>query len=110
MVASIEETAAETGIINVPRVEDVDELPDELLSRISFVYGPNPVLACLEKIGIVEKKKLYEDRLVTEETLEILESLFLGRRRALYQYVVLCDYPQWTTYLRSDLMWQPYDE
>jgi len=89
----------EGGMIQVPLVIGEDNLPEELYIGQQFVHSSDPVLNCISKLGIVEKEPLYEDRLITEETLEILENVVFHRVRVLYLYTVLTEYPQWTSYL-----------
>jgi len=92
------ETRDETGYIRVPAVELADDLPGELSEGTSFRYRSDPVLSLLEKMHIVRKTPLYEERLLSDETLEILHGVMTSKIRPVYLYECLQSYAPWTSY------------
>jgi len=94
----LKDEADRSGVIRLPATEARDDLPEVLVEGHTFRHEGNPVLSVLRNIGVVRSEVLYEDRLITEETLELLDSILLGQRHRLYQFTVLEDYPAWTSY------------
>jgi hypothetical protein len=98
----LKERSWEGTIVNLPRVEESDELPGMLFEGLSFVYRSDRILDVLVKIGKVEKIALFEDRLCDPDVLLELETHIFWKRSALYRYNVLEECPQWETYRSLD--------
>lgn len=99
-----ERGVAETGVVTVPVMEMTSALPDRLTVGVEFRYKGDRVLALIEKLGYVRKEVEVEDRLLTEETLRILEDLAFRKRVPVYKYVVLEEYRPWETYVASGMV------
>jgi len=87
-----------TGIINLPVVVGEDELPMAFTRGVSFIHRAEKVVNVLVKIGKVRCEGLFEDRMITDETLAILDDILLGKRTRLYRYTVVEDCDQWYSY------------
>jgi len=94
-----EKELADSGTFFLPRFTDRDPLPAVLEAGFSFNYGGDRVLSVLEKCGVVQKVVEREERLATEETLELLDLYLTGEIRPVYTYYVLEDYPPWSSYV-----------
>jgi hypothetical protein len=86
------------GTIRIPKFEEEDDLPRILAEGLVFVHRSDRVLSLLSKLGVVEKRSLYEDRLATEESLERYFDFLDGNLKPLYEYQVLSDYDPWSSY------------
>jgi len=87
-----------SGLIQLPRLDGADDLPSVLEEGCIFHYRGNKVLALLEKIGVVSKQVVYQERMITEETLELLDMYLQGSIRPVYTYQVLESYEPWSSY------------
>jgi hypothetical protein len=88
----------EQGTFRLPRLEGADELPAVLEAGMTFRYRGEKVLSLLDRLGILTKKVEYEDRLVTEETIELMDLFLSGMLRPIYTYYVHVDYLPWSSY------------
>lgn len=87
------------GTIRIPRFEAEDQIPRELTEGSIFVFRSDRVLSLLDKVGVVTKRMLIEERLVTAETIERYFDYIDGNLKPLYEYQVLRDYSPWHTYV-----------
>jgi hypothetical protein len=97
----------ETGYLRLPVEAPTEVMPDKMIQGDVFVGIGRRIYGLLENIGIIEKRALYEDRLVTDDSVERLSDFMLGRRKAAYEYTVLSSYGPWTSYvdgIRSGLI------
>jgi len=90
--------ADRSGLLSLPVVEAPDQIPDVLDIGVTFVAKADKGLTLLQKIGVVRMEALYEDRLISDESLDILDNVMSGKIPRLYRYVGLVDYPPWTTF------------
>jgi len=68
----------------------------------SFRRRGDRLLGLLEKLGILRKRPLVEDRLMCEETERILDDMVTGRVRPLFEYFVCKSYEPWhSVYVRN---------
>jgi len=65
---------------------------------VSFIHRAEKVANVLVKIGEVRCEGLFEDRMITDETLAILDDILLGKRTRLYRYTVTEGCDQWHSY------------
>jgi len=101
--------AVETGYVRVPVVAEEDEVPAELIEGESFISRGDRLLGVLEKLGVLVKRPLIEDRLLSDETLEILSDMMTGRVRAVFEYHVCKTYEPWRSiYTRNYMKAQMY--
>jgi hypothetical protein len=91
----------EPGTITVPLLGDLDDLPYELTAGMTFRHRSNQGLGVLSKIGVVDKKVLFEERLIGPDSIALYESFLIGDLPPVYEYHVLQDYPQWDSYITS---------
>jgi hypothetical protein len=91
------------GTIRIPRFDESDQIPRRLEEGHIFVFRSDRVLSLLDKVGVVQKRLLVEERLVSEETLERYFDYIDGNLQSLYEYQVLSDYSPWSSYV--DLMY-----
>jgi len=94
----------ETGYITVPKVEEEDDLPEELEEGITFVHRSDRVLGLLEKINVLRKRPLYEERLFSDETLRILDDIMTGHAHILFEYYVCERYDPWRSLYNRNYM------
>lgn len=94
-----ENTTILEGTIRIPRFEMSDEIPRQLLEGMSFVFRSDRILSLLDKVGVVTKRLLVEDRLVSEETLDTYFAFLDGSLKPLYEYQVVSDYSPWSSYV-----------
>jgi hypothetical protein len=92
-----------SGVFLLPRFSNCDDLPEELHVGDTFNYGPDRVLSLLDKCGVVQKSVEREERLATDETIELLHLYLLGSIKPVYTYFVLEDYEPWTSYYHWSL-------
>jgi hypothetical protein len=76
------------AIILLPREVDEDEMgiPESPAPGDSFAWRGSKILGTLEMLGNLEKKKIYDEVLVTEDEYERVVRLVNGRSRPLYRY------------------------
>jgi len=87
----------ETIFVSVPEVVGSQNLPDEFYVGCSFKSTGSRLLGLMEKIGVVSKESRYEDWLLTEDIVDILDQLIKKEIRQVYTYVVLQDYDPWAS-------------
>jgi len=71
---------------------------DSFTRGVSFIQRAEKVVNVLVKIGKVRCGGLFEDRMITDETLGILDAILLRKRTRLYRYTVVEDRDQWYSY------------
>jgi len=94
----------ETGYVTVPQVEGEDDVPEELEEGLTFVHRSDRVLGILEKINVLRKRPLYEERLLSDETLQILDEVMIGRSHVLFEYYVCERYDPWRSVYNRNYM------
>jgi len=88
----------EQGTMRLPVFHSSDELPPALEMGMTFRFRADRVLSLLAKIGVVSRQIEYEDRLVTDETLELMDLYLSGSLKPVYTYYVHEDYHPWSSY------------
>jgi hypothetical protein len=91
----------ETGYLRLPVEAPQEVLPDELIQGDVYVGRSRKIYGLLENIGIMEKRALFEDRLVSEDSLERLAEFMLGKRKEAYEFTVVTTYPPWRSYVQA---------
>jgi hypothetical protein len=76
------------AVVLLPKetLEDECGLPDDPIPGDSFTWRGSKILGTLGGLGIMEKRKIYEDVLVTEDDYDRIVRLIEGKARPVYQY------------------------
>jgi hypothetical protein len=88
----------ETGYIRLPEEAVDGGLPSQMIQGDIFKGGSRKVYGLLEKLGVLDKKALFETRLVTEANMDRYGDFISGRRLPCYEYTVIESHPQWVSY------------
>jgi hypothetical protein len=86
---------SETGYLHLPVTHRAMDNPAKMTQGLEFYSHGNRLLGVLEKIGVVRKTMLMEDRLVSEESLDRMYAVITGEVHGVYRFEVLRDYEPW---------------
>jgi hypothetical protein len=96
-----ERARSDTGFIRIPITEGDEGVPDTMTMGMTFVTRQSRVLGLLEKIEVVVKERLFEDRMICDESMELFRRYMVGDIRGLCMYHVMRDYSAWGSYVND---------